>query len=110
MAKDFIFKEREWFAPNTYSSNFKTPPHSSGVYLLIKPTVFRGRDKRIEYQILYVGSSKNLYKRYSNHETLRVLKQLYGYVQFYFLEDENHLETEKELIKQIQPPFNTQWL
>lgn len=108
LAKDpaFLFYPGDWKTPNTYDRNFATPPHASGIYLLIRP---KFNKKSIRYDILYVGSAKNLLVRYNKHEVLRALKITYGYVQFFFKEEENYREVEKLLIKQIQPKYNTQW-
>jgi len=108
MAK-FEFNPEEWFTLNTYDRNFKLPPAASGVYLLVHTdiTLF---DKSVIHNILYVGSSNNLQIRYGKHEVLRALKKTYNYIQFFFLEKENFKAIEKELIKSIQPKYNTQWL
>jgi len=103
--KKFIKLFPDWKTPNTYGNNYEQPPQESGVYLLVRP--FEG-DKQI-FDIMYIGSAKWLYQRYERHEVLRVLSEVYGYVQFYWIRDDNYKETEKKLIKQYQPKFNKQW-
>lgn len=103
----FIFNPNDWLTPNTYDTNFKCPTEKSGIYLLVKPTIFNHNN--IRYEILYVGSAKRLNVRYGKHEVLRMLTEFYGYIQFYFKEEENYKEIEKQLIKIIQPKFNKQW-
>lgn len=111
MAKDpaFLFVESRWYTPNTYSCNFQKVPNAPGVYLLVF------RYPNIEhtgtfYKIMYVGSSSNLYKRYSCHEVLRVLNIAYnGNVAFYFKPTRNYIEVEKNLIRLTEARFNTQW-
>lgn len=105
----FIFDPKKWHTPNTYDSNFCSVPETSGVYLLVAPLVDYV-SKEIFYNILYVGSAKNLAQRYKGHEVLRLLKEVYGYVQFYFRNEVNYRSEEKELIRLIQPKFNKQWL
>lgn len=107
MSKDaFVFNPNDWFTPNTYNTNFRELPKSKGVYLLVSTTF---GEKECFYEVLYVGSSKNLINRYKNHEVKRELQEIYDYIQFYFKEVENHFEVEKSLIKQIQPEYNTKW-
>lgn len=103
---DFVFNPGNWSTPNTYGENFKMPPEKSGVYLLTH-TYFD--DFGAHYEILYVGSAKNLKVRYDRHEVRRVLMQVYSYVQFYFKEEINYKQIERYLIKTIQPKFNKQW-
>lgn len=99
------FNRRTWKTPNTYDANYSLPPNKSGVYFIILPI-----NNFNSYRILYIGSSKNLSARYSKHEVLRMLKETYGYVQFYFREEQHYKECEKLFIKKYQPKYNTQWL
>jgi len=110
MSKDpaFLFKPEEWFTPNTYDNNFKFPTENSGIYLIVYPT-FDDDSKEFDYEILYIGSAKNLRQRYEKHEVMRVLREVYNYIQFYFKEESEYRKIEKQLIKQIQPRFNKQW-
>ena len=104
----FIFIDSEWHTPNTYDSNFKYPTNNSGVYLITESTP-NFKLRKTEYDILYVGSAKDLNVRYNKHEVLRLLKQIYSNIQFFFKEEPNYREVEKGLIKLIQPKFNKQW-
>ncbi len=105
MAKEFVFNSKDWKTPNTFCSNFKYPPNDTGVYLLVKPNLDYV-NKKIDYDILYVGSSKKLKQRYENHEVLRMLTEKYEYVQFFFKECKNHITEEYRLINKIKPPYN----
>lgn len=107
-ASEFIFNSEDWLTPNSYSENYEYPPKKSGVYLIVLPKI-NWKKKQVKYTILYVGSAKNLYIRYNKHEVFRLLTNIYGYVQFYFKLVDNFRAIEKELIKKIQPRFNTQW-
>ncbi|HPC39253.1 MAG TPA: GIY-YIG nuclease family protein [Exilispira sp.] len=60
--------------------------------------------------ILYIGSAKNLFKRYKSHDTLKRLSKFYDDIFFYFKEVDNYLEIEKQLIKKHQPRHNITWL
>ena len=103
----FLFYPEDWNTPNTYDSNFKSPPERSGVYLLVHPNIDL-KNKTLEYQIMYVGSAKDLAQRYDRHEVRRFLNEVYGYIQFYFKETDNYKLVEIDLIKSIRPKFNKQ--
>jgi len=94
--------------PNTYGENFSVVPKVSGVYFYVTPyyedNPLFGYDF---YKILYIGSSKNLYNRYNNHEVGRVLKNICN-VQFYFVETKDYISIEKNLINKIKPICNYQ--
>lgn len=105
MAKeDFQFIEENWYTPNTYDANFKEPPTTPGIYLLVLFDLKTGGK-----EILYVGSAKNLSQRYGRHEVLRTLKIIYEYVRFYFKECEDYKTEEIKMIKLIRPKFNKQF-
>lgn len=106
--KQFIFNENEWYTPNTYNSNFKSPSNKSGVYLIVLP-IFDLIDQVVNYDIVYIGSAKDLLNRYKSHEVLRFLKNNFNYVQFYFNECIDYKNAEKNLIKLVQPKLNKQW-
>ncbi len=105
MMKPFKFIEEDWKTESTYNKNFAFPPERPGVYLLVNAT------HDLQYEVLYVGSSKNLKQRRQRHEVLRVLSEVcdgWG-VRFYFKEEDDYLEVEKKLIQQTQARYNTQW-
>lgn len=109
MNKKIDFNPISWFTPNTYEKNFKEPTSTPGVYVITNSTI-DWNNKTKELNILYVGSTKNLKQRYSRHEVLRVLREVYDFCQFFFIEHSDYLALEKELIVKYQPKFNTQWL
>lgn len=92
--------------PNTYDRNFKEVPKKSGVYFFVAPyyhdyvSLIGGSEY---YEIIYIGSSKNLFNRYNNHELRR--KNIFD-LKFYFIESENYYEDEIKLIKYFQPIYN----
>lgn len=104
--KDFLFN-RHLPTPNTYNENFDIPPEKPGIYYLVVPKLFVCDG--IEFQIMYIGSSKNLARRYDRHAIKRLLTAIYGYVQFYFIETEDYIDVEKLLIKLYKPKFNIQY-
>ena len=108
MKDKFIFNPKEWQSPNSYDDNFAYPPDLSGIYFIVLPKVNYSK-KRYEYEILYIGSAKSLKVRYDRHEVMRMLKQFYGYVQFYFKIESDYRTVEKTLIKKLQPQYNKQW-
>lgn len=103
--EQYFFESNNWFTVNSYDRNYKYPPKKCGVYLLAQTDVDH-LNKKINYTVLYVGSSKNLKQRYETHEKIRELTQKYGYVKFFFKEIENYLIEEYKLIKKIKPKYN----
>lgn len=101
--KEFNFKE--WKTANSFDLNFGYPENRCGVYLLVK-TDLDYINKKINHEILYVGSSKKLKQRYNSHEVLRELKEKYDYIQFYFKYTKNHIIEEYKLIKKLKPKYN----
>lgn len=111
MNKDLIKKVDliKFKTPNTWGENYFSVPKKSGVYFYT--TCYNYGFESLfgnEYdKILYIGSSLNLYNRYSNHEIGRHLKRLCN-VTFYFYETENFYEMEKYLIDYYKPICNYQ--
>ena len=107
-ADDFSFlRNKEWKTPNTYDSNYGTPPTKAGVYIIVRPIMELSRI--VHYEVLYVGSASNIKQRYDRHEVRRILNIVYGYIQFYFKVVENYKKEEIALIKKYHPKFNQQW-
>jgi hypothetical protein len=106
--KRFVFKPEKWHNANTYDTNYMSPPSAPGVYMLVSSKYSFVRKKHIR-KILYVGSSKNLLKRYNNHEVFNKIKDKYYYIQFYFRIEDDPINIERALIKMIQPKYNKQW-
>lgn len=108
MGVDFI-----WKTPNSYNTNYQSVPNTSGIYVIARPMFNKQGGDGVcyieDYEILYIGSAKNLKARYQRHEVLRILSIVYGYVQFYFYETKNYKSIEISLIKKIKPKFNTRW-
>jgi excinuclease UvrABC nuclease subunit len=96
--------------PNTYGENFSKVPKKPGIYFYATPYYIEDDKYKNEffYRIIYIGSSKNLYNRYSSHEVGRVLKNLCN-IQFYFEETLDYKEFEKKLINHIKPICNYQY-
>ena len=91
----------EWQTPNTYSGHFGMPPSRPGIYLF---SVYVAHDD--PGNIVYIGSSNNLLRRYSGHEIKAQLYQHYWYVRYYFKECLDYKKQEKELILKFRPKFN----
>lgn len=106
---EISFNQPDWKTPNTYDFNFSSVPLNSGVYVLTH-TYTDFKNKKMIYEVLYVGSSNSLLNRYRSHEVIRKLNKKYSYIQFYFKEVDNYLEIEKKLIKKLQPKYNKIWL
>lgn len=96
--------KENWKTPNSYDKDFEDPPVACGIYVIVLPDF-----KTLDREILYVGCSRNLKQRYEKHNTLSILREVYGYVQFYFIETDNYIEDEIDLITQARPKFNKQY-
>ena len=103
------FNAGEWLTPNCYNNNYCLPTKRPGVYIFAVPTVDCVNIK-VDYEILYVGSSNNIHRRFNGHEIKRYLQDHYEVINFYFQEVENYREVEKVLIKALQPKYNKQGL
>lgn len=91
----------KWNSPDGYSC--VELPNNSGVYVIAVPEFIDGK---LKYKILYVGSTKNIFKRYCNHEKRMMIKRDEGYSKFYFIECPDFRKQEKILIKELQPKYN----
>ena len=106
---------KEWSTPNTYDSQYKRLPKTKGVYFLVLREIFNqptGMD--FKQTILYVGSSKNLSQRCTNHPVIKKILSDYAGdncldVVCYFKTCNNILNKERRLIKLTQPRYNKQW-
>jgi excinuclease UvrABC nuclease subunit len=116
MAKDQIeflineisnFSEEIWNTPNTYSCNFKQVPKGPGIYMFVAyKSLF---DHSCQPEVVYIGSSKNLYNRNASHNIKPLAERDYQYVRFYFKEIlEGYLPIEIALIKALKPKYNLQ--
>jgi excinuclease UvrABC nuclease subunit len=98
------FDPEEWRTPNSYGPDFKPLPYGPGLYL------FASRDilpNRVEYKPLYVGMSKSIAKRCSNHPVKRTLEALVDVVTFFVTVPECDLRSaEKLVIVNFKPPYN----
>ena len=103
----FNFIKEGFKTERSYDNDYAVVPQKSGVYLIVDRKII---NNKLKFDILYIGSSRNLKSRLSKHEVYRTLVHFYNDVIIYFKEEENHLIMEKSLIKMIQPEFNTQWL
>jgi excinuclease UvrABC nuclease subunit len=104
-----VFDPETWLTPNSYSNNFASLPNGAGVYLLVRATWHPAPS----WEVLYVGQSINIAQRLRGHEIKKLCDRQpipHSYVQIYFKRvAKQHLRTrEKQLIKQLNPPFNLQ--
>lgn len=102
MAKDPAFKEEG------FDSSICGPTRSSGVYAIC--VIKRGVELTADdLQVVYIGSSKNVYKRvtHSSHNYRRLFNILKSYdVSTFYKECDNYIELETSLIKKYKPRFN----
>lgn len=81
------------------------PPQESGVYCI----------KFYEYfsqtsNVVYVGSSTNLFARYKSHELFKKLRQRNDGLYSFYWKEVKHAwyDTEISLIKKLRPKYNKQ--
>lgn len=96
----------DWLTPNCYS-NAVDPPKRSGVYLIVKHDGLFTHGK-LNMEIIYIGSSKNLSSRLMSHEVYKIARALLpeAHINYYFRETEDFKAYEKELIQKINPAIN----
>jgi excinuclease UvrABC nuclease subunit len=99
---------KKFKTPNTYGENYSKVPKKSGVYFYTTPFYENGILFGYENEkIIYIGSSSNLYNRYSSHELPMKLKNLCK-LSFYFFETEFYSKIEIEFINMVKPICNYQ--
>ncbi len=80
-------------------------PQEPGIYMILGMTA-----NSWHYEVFYIGSSANLFKRLKNHEILRSFRNSYSEtgtsVKVHFLPIEDHIEYEKAAIKKFGPLAN----
>src|SRR5690242_7520413 len=74
-------------------------PYESGVYAFV-----------VNDEILYIGSTWCLRNRCSNHPLKRFLKQSFDNLIVYYKPVAEYVQFEKELIAELRPRFNIQYL
>ncbi len=100
--ENFIIDFKGWKSPQAWSDWFGYPPKKSGVYLFVATT----RDDYIKQRILYIGSAKNIKRRFSSHEMWYIIHKDYPFFMFYWKEESDYLTVEKYLIHKYQPEYN----
>lgn len=84
------------------------PSNRSGVY-----AVMCGNFITKKSTVLYIGSSKNMYKRVNqpSHPYRKLSSETISddhFIYVKFKECDNYIELEKRIIKKLKPPFNLQ--
>jgi len=106
LRKRFLhFVEDRWFCLNTYDTNYKALPQRAGVYFFVDFDL----TKRL-FDIVYVGSSTNLFLRYKSHKIPMKIQSKVGHASvLYFIEmDAGFYDKEIKMIKKLRPKFNAQ--
>lgn len=96
-----------WLSPDD-DVNYSIPPMGPGVYCLeIFWDIWHHADKRPQ-DIIYVGSSSNLYNRSTAHEIIKNIRKSYpdSFVRFWFKPTAHFKRAEKRLIEKLQPLLN----
>lgn len=105
--KFLAFIRLQWESPDD-DENYAIPPKAPGVYCLeIIWDIWHHDDVRPQ-DILYVGSSSNLFNRSTAHEIIKNIKVSYAdcYVRFWFKPTNECKKAEKKLIEKLQPLLN----
>jgi excinuclease UvrABC nuclease subunit len=99
-----LLEQEGWKTPDTYGANFREPISESAVYIFVKTDL----DDASNDAVIYVGMSKNLAKRWTNHEVMSAASQGGAYIRRFFRPvQENELrETERAYIQKFDPPWN----
>lgn len=95
---------KEWRTPNTYNTNYAIPDPVGGVYVIFG---YRIQDSPAqELECIYVGASKNLYKRYIGHPVRGIPD--FWWCGFFWKQCDDPFAVEKLLIKKLKPLLNKQ--
>lgn len=103
-----IERKWKWANHNDFKFNEKIPK-CSGVYILVGSDISNDF-----YDIMYVGSAINLFKRLRSHKTIRRVESFGQYEKesvmcciVYFMElEKGFYDYEIKLIRKLQPVFN----
>ena len=97
-----------WLSPDTYGKDFATAGDFSAVYLFMQVDfdLMEGRDYRQE--IVYVGMSTNLERRWATHQTLRKIRAEGFWVRRMFKPTPRDLlrVEERRYIQKFRPRWN----
>lgn len=105
LCADDISFENGWRTPNSYCEDFAVPPTRQGVYAFVYAPTMPNQAPRV----LYVGMSKNLKQRLSNHPTHVECSKRFDFVRIHFKEMSGDIRKwERILIKSFNPPYNLQ--
>ena len=93
-----------WRTPNTYGNDFAEPECAPGVYLFLMGRDFLFHDGLVAY----VGMSRNLAQRLSNHPTKAEIDSAAAWVATWFKPTpaSNLRCIERQYIRQFDPPWN----
>ena len=95
-----------WKTPDTYDSNYHKLVRRPGVYII---TRIKSINEIHEEEIVYVGSSLNLYVRCNCHTVQRDIysEESTWYSRLFFKEmDTGFFDFEVKLIRKLQPQYN----
>lgn len=105
LSRRFVgFIERYYKCLNTYEKNFCWIPQKAGVYIFVAFNSVTNTKR-----IVYIGSSNNLFRRYSGHNIPDKILSIFNdtYPLFYFIElEKGFYDYEMKLIKKLKPIFN----
>lgn len=101
------FIRDKWYCKNTYDRNYKDVGNFSAVYFFV---AFNWRTN--ESDIVYIGSTSNLFLRYKSHGAHNKIASLKdNYSVFYFKPmEKGYYDYERKLITKLKPLFNKQFV
>lgn len=108
LRKDFLITVlKEWNTPDTYDKQYLEVPKTAGVYCIV--VKYDPDERPVRKEILYIGCSGNLRRRWNGHEVIRNIRTSYpsASIQFYFkIVEREYEEEEAMLITVYQPLLN----
>lgn len=103
---DPFWRKGAWKSPNSFDRDFAPLPHKSGIYIIIE-YVQVGHGLNYLGEVVYVGSSSNLSRRYKSHNILSKIYESGNMRTFHFIQIEGRFhEIEINMIRKWNPKYN----
>jgi len=100
-----FFMKGKWKCANTYDANYKEAPNYPGIYFIVE--IKYNFDNKYTANLVYIGSSSNLYNRYRTHNIIAKIKSNDNIHQFFFLElKTRYFDVENRFINLYKPLYN----
>jgi|DEB19_MinimDraft_3_1074340.scaffolds.fasta_scaffold103083_1 excinuclease UvrABC nuclease subunit len=101
-----FWKKGAWKSPTSYDTDCSSLPKSSGVYIIVEYTQI-GNGLNYLGEVVYVGSSSNLSRRYKSHNILAKIYESGNMRSFHFIPIElGFHKVEINMIRKWNPKYN----